>query len=530
MSAGSRNAGYVTALALLGALGVGTLVAESPVLAILSAIGVGAVCLGVFFASRLAALFLGLLWALLLFYAVLGKGAANFNAGGIFIGEMVLAFGLLAAVFGGVGSTMPYRSPLIWGIVAFSAWGAFRTVPYVGTYGMDALRDAVTWGYAVFAVLVAGALGQTRWMRRAIERYGKDLLWFPVTVPVIWALATYAKGHLPLVPGSDVPLVIFKSGDAAFHLVGVAAFILLGLHRPPTGTAAAQSGIAAPRTVKRIPQTGKRAWIVPGGWVWWCAWLVAFGIAGTAARASIVAILAAGGVVLALRPSTRLWRPALTMVVMVVVFVASGVRVQVRSGRYLSASDMVANVRSVTGDDATGNREATREWRLEWWRTIIDYTVQGRYFWTGKGYGINLAVDDGFLVGSRDRPLRSPHNGHLTILARSGVPGEALWLLLQGGFALALLLAYRRAVRSSRDWWARVNLWVLAYWTAFVVNASFDVSLEGPQGGIWFWSLFGFGIAALTAQRAEAVLTRRRQEALLAALRAAPVVRARAAV
>jgi len=259
-------------------------------------------------------------------------------------------------------------------------------------------------------------------------------------------------------------------------------------------------------------------------------WFLAFGIAGAASRASIVAILAGGGIVLALRPSTRLWRPVLTTVVMALAFVASGVRVQVRSGRYLSASDMVANVSSVTGNDPTGNREATREWRLEWWRTIIGYTIHGRYFWTGKGYGINLARDDGFIVGNRDRPLRSPHNAHLTILARSGVPGEALWLLLQGGFALALLRGYRRAVRSSRDWWARVNLWVLAYWTTFVVNCAFDVSLEGPHGGIWFWSLFGFGIAALTAQRAEAVVARRRQAVLLVAPRAAPVGPARAAV
>jgi len=258
-------------------------------------------------------------------------------------------------------------------------------------------------------------------------------------------------------------------------------------------------------------------------------WFLAFGIAGAVSRASIVPILAGGGIVLALRPSTRLWRPVLTTVVMAVAFFASGVRVQVRSGRYLSASDMVANLRSVSGDDATGKREATREWRLEWWRTIIGYTIHGRYFWTGKGYGINLARDDGFVVGNRDRPLRSPHNGHLTILARSGVPGEALWLLLQGGFALALLRGYRRAVRSSRDWWARVNLWVLAYWTTFVVNAAFEVSLEVPHGGICFWSLFGFGIAALNAQRAEAVLARRRPAALHAAPRAAPVGRVRAA-
>ena len=388
---------------------------------------------------------------------------------------------------------------------------------------MDALRDAVTWGYGAFAILVAGAFARTTWMRRAIERYGKVLLWFPMTVPVAWALSTYARGHLPLVPGSGVPLLIFKSGDAAFHLVGVAAFILLGLHHPPAGT-------SAPQSAKRAPQSGARAWLVPGGWVWWCVWLVAFGIAGAASRASIVAILAGGGIVLALRPSTRLWRPALATVVMAVAFVASGVRVQVRSGRYLSARDMAANVRSVTGEDPTGNRDATREWRLEWWRTIIGYTIHGRYFWTGKGYGVNLARDDGFVVGDRSRPLRSPHNAHLTILARSGVPGETLWLMLQGGFALALLRGYRRAVRSSRDWWARVNLWVLAYWTTFVVNCAFDVSLEGPHGGIWFWSLFGFGIAALTAQHAEAAVARRRQAPVIATLRAAPVGPTRAAV
>jgi hypothetical protein len=31
---------------------------------------------------------------------------------------------------------------------------------------------------------------------------------------------------------------------------------------------------------------------------------------------------------------------------------------------------------------------------------------------------------------------------------------------------------------------------------ALFVNASFDVYLEGPVGGIWFWSVFGVGIGA----------------------------------
>ena len=41
----------------------------------------------------------------------------------------------------------------------------------------------------------------------------------------------------------------------------------------------------------------------------------------------------------------------------------------------------------------------------------------------------------------------------------------------------------------------------MAYFTAFLVNMSFDVYLEGPQGGIWFWCLIGYAIALTRAQR-----------------------------
>jgi hypothetical protein len=32
---------------------------------------------------------------------------------------------------------------------------------------------------------------------------------------------------------------------------------------------------------------------------------------------------------------------------------------------------------------------------------------------------------------------------------------------------------------------------------------SFDVYIEGPVGGIWFWTLIGFGVAALRVQKHE---------------------------
>jgi hypothetical protein len=37
---------------------------------------------------------------------------------------------------------------------------------------------------------------------------------------------------------------------------------------------------------------------------------------------------------------------------------------------------------------------------------------------------------------------------------------------------------------------------------AIVIDASFDVALEGPMLGIWFWCLFGLGIASTMIYRA----------------------------
>src|SRR4029434_8223084 len=116
--------------------------------------------------------------------------------------------------------------------------------------------------------------------------------------------------------------------------------------------------------------------------------------------------------------------------------------------------------------------------RLEWWTTIVDYTFGGPYFWTGKGFGVSLAEDDGFEVGDQN-PLRRPDNLHMTLLARTGVPGLALWIALQIAFAVGLLRAFFRARRAGAWEWALLDVWVLAYWIAFLVNASFDVFLEG---------------------------------------------------
>ena len=163
-------------------------------------------------------------------------------------------------------------------------------------------------------------------------------------------------------------------------------------------------------------------------------------------------------------------------------------------GRPATLQQMIENVLSIFGPTSDGGLEGSKQFRLAWWGKIVQYTVFGKYFWTGKGFGVNLADADGF-QSNLDDSLRSPHNTEMTVLARMGVPGLLLWVALQSAFIVGLvraIVAHRRA-RDQRI--AIVAGLILAYWIAMMIDTSFDPYLEGPQGGIWFWVIFGLGLA-----------------------------------
>jgi hypothetical protein len=169
-------------------------------------------------------------------------------------------------------------------------------------------------------------------------------------------------------------------------------------------------------------------------------------------------------------------------------------------GRPASIGQIVDNILSVFGSTTDSGLEGSKQFRLAWWGKIVDYTVFGDNFWTGKGFGVNLADVDGFQATS-DHSLRSPHNTHLTILAREGVPGLVVWVLLQVAFAFGLIRAFRTARRAGNWRLAALGALVLVYWIAMMIDTSFDPYLEGPQGGIWFWCLFGVGIVVMRLAR-----------------------------
>lgn len=415
---------------------------------------------------------------LLFGYAFASRGFASIGVFPLFIGELVLALGLLTIVLIPFSDRIRVVNPrrfLSWPMLLLALFiisQVLQTIPYVGTYQFDTLRDAMVYGYAIFAVLVMLLISSRR-IENFVQLYGRMipllLLWFPF-------LFFFSRiSPFPVMfPGADVPLIFSRGSDAAVHLGGIAAFILLGLddrHRP-----------AWP------------PWLTPFLWALWVTSLAFYGALGRAA------LLAAGlsvALVLILRPLGSRWQVPLVLGVLGLSMLLAtntyySFRVDLGLHREVSVQQFTNNITSIFTSSGT-ELDGTRSYRVDWWDAIIDYTIGGPYFWTGKGYGINLADDDGFQVDG-DGALRSPHNGHLTLLARSGVPGFLIWVLFLGSVVLTLLHA--AFVHQGRDSWrSRFAIWLLAYIMAHMLVTGFDVYLEGPMGGIWFWVTVGIALS-----------------------------------
>lgn len=425
--------------------------------------------------------FLISLAVLLAGYAVIGRGFAHLGAPPFFyVGEIVLLLGVLAIVLGG-GIQPAFRSPILWTLIVFMGWCALQTVPYLEEYGLPTLRDAATWGYGVFAFLVTGFLLRRGHLKEVLVFYRRIAPFVIVMIPILIINSRF--GHFRVdVPGTGINLLNTRPGAMSVQLAGVGVFLALGLHQ--------------------LFQHRKTAWSRARDYVLLGAWLMVALMTAVLNRGGMLSIGMAILTVLIIRPSRRWVRMAAIVMAVFGILLLADVRLEVESGREYSPAQLVENFTSIFGGEAEGNMSQTREWRLQWWSKILDYTVFGPHFWTGKGFGINLAWSDGIREATDEEgyPLRSPHNSHLTILARTGVPGFLLWVTFLSVFGISMLRGYWRARSIGLDWLARVNLWVIGFWVAFLVNMSFTVYLEGPHGGIWFWSLVGFGIALLQWQ------------------------------
>lgn len=420
--------------------------------------------------------YLVVLGAVLLGYAVMGRGFAYLGVPPLYVGEATLALGLTALLAMRGASWAGLPGPMGWLAVLVLAV-AVRAAAGVPEWGLDAVRDAMLVGYAGFAFVAGGlVLERPERLRDLVVRY-RWLVW--AVVLAAWPLHfldRFAPMTYPTWPWAPtVEVVETKPGDLLVHLAAITAALLVGLARARTALLVALVvGVAALVVTSRA---GMLAFVVGMGA--YALWRPAGARAGR--------LLYVGAVVVALG----------------VAFGSSGVAVN--GTRTLSAEQVVENVKSIAGQSDDPALRGTADWRLRWWSEIVGYTVGGEHFLLGKGFGVNLATADGFQV-YEDESLRSPHNSHFTVLARGGVPLFLLWLVVQGLWLRTVARARRRARRQGQDGWAAFFTVCAVFGLAAVVNASFDVYLEGPMGGVWFWTVFGLALAGARLQETHPAL------------------------
>jgi hypothetical protein len=415
-------------------------------------------------APRVVRVFLGFFCFVLAGYVVIGREFAYLGFPPLYIGEIVLVLGAAVALMAGNLTSAFLNLPGL-ALALLIVWTAHRTTPYWTQYGLDAPRDAMVVFYGLFAYVIASfVLQRPSTFLFLVERYKRFIPYAIFLAPIVVALGC----TFPPLAGVGP-----KAADLACHLTAIFAFALIGFIR-----------------------LRPLAFIV----------MLLFELfAFSQAREAMVVFVVGSSLAIAFSLESGMLRRISACIgvcatVVGVLFVVDFHFDSEELRRPVSIRQYVDNVTTIfTGGD---NDDETREWRLNWWSDIANYTVHGPYFWTGKGFGPNLADTDGYQTSGPDEaPLRSPHNVHMTILARGGVPGLVLWISALGAWLGAVIRQLMEARRSRDVWWAGVFAFLLIYWTAILVAGSFAVMLEGPVMGIWFWTIHGIGLASLILHR-----------------------------
>jgi hypothetical protein len=422
--------------------------------------------------------FLLLLSVVLMGYAMAGRGFAYLGFPPIFVGEIAYVLGIATLLRTGCLVAVFATLPGILLAITIT-YVLARTLPFINMYGTDALRDSVVIVYGGFGlIVVALLLEDTSRVRKILSYYNSFLTVFIPALPLIYVLTYYYQAYVPNLPGTSVPILDINNSEAAAHLAGAAVFALIGFRRATK--------------------------------VWVALLLFAAIMVVAKSRGSLLAITVP--IVFAYLVLGKVRQLVRVLIVGTLIFGAAYVGEMTFIGyqepiegvdRRPTPSQIGENVIGIIKSKEQG--EATKRWRLDWWDLIIRDTLFGDNFWTGRGFGLNLAVADGFKDAESKQlgqpPTRSPHNVHMTILARAGVPGLILWTLLLVSWLGLIMKAMLTARRRRQKHWADLFLFIACYFAAIFITASFDVVLERPMLGIWFWSLFGFGLGSVMIYR-----------------------------
>ena len=282
--------------------------------------------------------------------------------------------------------------------------------------------------------------------------------WFPFVALLNFILQYFVPFFETVAPFGGIPILLYKNGDMGVQLLISTLLLLYSFEKKSLKWRVLLSLVIA----------------------------LDFLILASYSRSGIVAFLASMlcfiyfNKDIQLQARVRLLIKYLPIILLVVTPIYINIKVAENfQGRAVGLEQIKNNFSSIVGGTTDATSENNVVWRLVWWAKIIDYSLTSPNFFIGKGLGMNLAIDDDIIT--LDDSLRSPHNFHLNIMSRFGVLLFMIWMY----FLIQLLKPlFKKQLQGKR-------LLIGCILLAFLLNASFDVFLEGPMGAFPFWTWMG---------------------------------------
>jgi hypothetical protein len=464
----------VAGLGLLFALILGSQIGQSSwriPLAVAIFCAVAFIYVAFFRTVRLEALILSFL---VFGYIVGNRGFAELrltNTSPVYLGEaglLACAFLVLARRALTREQLIP-RTPLAAVVLAFLFAGGIRlyfdtVMTNSSAAVMVAIRDSAVVYYVLF-FFIAYQIGRSPTGRKCVEMamlFGFILL-IPVAATEIWAPSILNRLTVRGYP------VIFYKGDLLATFLGIGAFYFFLTPSAGTKKVFFRTCSLASLVLMLLPMS--RAAL--SGFV--CATLL---------------------LVAAKRPQFIMYQVGIAVVALFAIAFLQLSNVRFESDFFRSLSDRVSSIVDFSGTghyhSEIGNMSVgNNEFRTVWWTTVFNETMQkGPFFGLGFGYDLTARfMQTYYLTGGEDTAsTRSPHSILFTVLGRMGLFGLALFLIVIFLIGRKALFAARCVAKGKQPqetlipWCAVITL---------LIASMFGVVLEGPMGGILFWTFLG---------------------------------------
>jgi hypothetical protein len=320
---------------------------------------------------------------------------------------------------------------------------------------LNVLRDSLAFQYAWFALIIYFFKNEYEFIWDKLIQIYK---WVPLIIFLNFILFYYLFLYLPPINiFGDQHIIIYKNGDKSVHLLISTIFLILFTNK------------------------FSKLWLIANTILILINFLILLAFTRSGSSAYICSLFC-----FIFFSKSRLLNDSMINIlkflpIIILIGIAVFISIDIEGdaqGRTISISQITDNFSSIVSSDIDGSLTDNKVWRLVWWAKLVNESLTLQHFFIGKGLGMSLAGND---IANADDNLRSPHNFHLTILARFGYFVFIAWV-----YWVVLLFKplFTRKLAGKA-------LAITSILLAFMINGSFDVFFEGPMGALPFWTFVG---------------------------------------